>query len=203
MRVGVYGLLAHEKYSLPVDAVVVYIGSAPLRMKHRLNIGCADIRFRLLDIQDIDCEILLRSGRPGDLVLAMLAKGGVENLRRILERVARLPAAQRDRALSQMALLSGLRRLTQRFTMEVAQMGATINIEKHAILREIRDVGRAEGKAEGKAELIAKLLTSRFGALPKWAAARIEHGTPPQLDRWADQVLTADSIEAVIGKRSR
>ena len=76
VRVGVYSLLAHEKYGKPIEALVLYIGFARLTMKDRLRIGAVNVNFRLLDMRDIAADLLIASGRPGDLVLAMLAGGG-------------------------------------------------------------------------------------------------------------------------------
>ncbi|HYP98534.1 MAG TPA: DUF4351 domain-containing protein [Polyangiaceae bacterium] len=58
--------------------------------------------------------------------------------------------------------------------------------------------GRAEGKAEGKAELLQRLLTLKFGALPEDARHRLAHASEIQLDRWSEQILTADTLDAVI-----
>ena len=57
--------------------------------------------------------------------------------------------------------------------------------------------GRAEGKAEGKAELVARLLQLRFGELPQSVRDRLASATVEQLDTWAEQVLTAPSLDSV------
>ena len=59
--------------------------------------------------------------------------------------------------------------------------------------------GRAEGKAEGKAETLRKLLTLRFGDLTEATARRIASASEADLDRWVERVLTADTLDAVIG----
>jgi hypothetical protein len=56
---------------------------------------------------------------------------------------------------------------------------------------------RAEGRAEGRAEILLHQLTRRFGPLPQAAADRVRAGTTADLERWADAVLTAASLDAV------
>ena len=92
-------------------------------------------------------------------------------------------------------------------------MGIAKYVEDHPLLREIRFAalkegeakGRVEGKAEGKAEgmsvVIHHLLAAKFSTVPKWARTRLENATPVQLERWATKVLTAETLEQVLGKR--
>lgn len=58
--------------------------------------------------------------------------------------------------------------------------------------------GRAEGKAEGKAELLAKLMRLKFGPLPARVRERLRRASPEELDRWAERILTAASIDDVL-----
>jgi predicted transposase YdaD len=104
-----------------------------------------------------------------------------------------------------MAVLSG-RRLTDEFTMELKNMVMTVDIEKNAFLREIRDTalagGRAEGEAKGRSILLARMLEERFGPLPGWARLRLEHARLAQIERWAKKALVAPTLEDVVGKRT-
>jgi predicted transposase/invertase (TIGR01784 family) len=59
--------------------------------------------------------------------------------------------------------------------------------------------GEAKGKAEGKAETLRKLLTLKFGELSEAAASRIASASEAELDRWVERVLSADTLNAVIG----
>ena len=79
-REGMYCLMIAQKYRRRVRQVVLYVGQSKMRMADRLDLGCTKVEYRLLDIREIDAGELLRSGRPGDLVLAILAKGGTERL---------------------------------------------------------------------------------------------------------------------------
>lgn len=68
-------------------------------------------------------------------------------------------------------------------------------------LATVRSEGEAEGKAQGKAqgyaELLLRLLAQKFGAVPASVSERVERATAPELQRWADRVLEAPSLDAV------
>ena len=97
--------------------------------------------------------------------------------------------------------------------------------EREAIFREIteqedtvmlaqyiRDKGFQEGKLEGWKDgeldgelkggrvLLERLLTRRFGPLPDWGRDQLVGATLDQLNRWADRILEADSIHAVLAE---
>src|SRR5690606_27510036 len=55
--------------------------------------------------------------------------------------------------------------------------------------------GREEGRAEGRAEVLLKLLQLKFGALPESAEEKVRRASLEELDRWAERVLSAQSLE--------
>ena len=57
-----------------------------------------------------------------------------------------------------------------------------------------------QGLAEGRAELILKLLTLRFGQLPEAARTTVQAARIEELDRMGERLLTAASLEEVLGK---
>lgn len=60
--------------------------------------------------------------------------------------------------------------------------------------------GEAKGAAKGKAELLHKLASLKFGPLPEGIAERFERATIAELDRWAERVLTASTLEAMLAE---
>lgn len=229
-REGMYCLMIAQKYRRRVRQVVLYVGQPKMRMADRLDLGCTKVEYRLLDIREIDAGELLRSARPGDLVLAMLAKGGTERLTEIAQRTIHLSGAERSRVLTQLLLLSGLRALSGSMKMELKSMASNvIDIEKNEILRDIiRDLtdqaqakalakglaeglaeglakgetkGLAKGRGEGMVRLLRELMQSKFGPLPKWAEDRLSHPSTAQVQRWARKVLDAKTLESVLGKK--
>ncbi|MEX1369429.1 MAG: Rpn family recombination-promoting nuclease/putative transposase [Nannocystaceae bacterium] len=57
----------------------------------------------------------------------------------------------------------------------------------------------AKGEARGEAKVLLKQLTLRFGPLPESTRARIESATIEQLDAWTERVLTAPTLDEVLG----
>jgi hypothetical protein len=221
-----YCLMIGQKYRRRVRQVVLYVGQPRMRMEDRLDLGDTKVAYRLIDIREIDAGELLRSARPGDLVLAMLAKGGTERLAEIAQRTVLLTGIERSRVLTQLVLLSGLRALSGNMKMELKSMASNvIDIEKNEILRDIiHDLtdqaqakalakglakglarGLAEGLAKGRGEGMVKLLReqmeTKFGPLPKWAEERLAQASTTQVERWARKVLAAKTLESVLGKK--
>ena len=200
-RTGVYGILGAQKYKRKIHQVVIYMGEPKMTMPGYLDIGDIKVACLLIDIREFGAAELLRSSRPGDYPLALLARGGRGKLKEILAKVGRLPEPKRSRVLTQLVVLSGLRRMAGDVRMEMKNMGLAVDIRKNPYLREIEDNGRAEGRVEGQALLLEKMLVSKFGPLPKWVHSRVNCGTEEQLERWSGKLFRAVTLEDVIGKR--
>src|SRR5205814_1131490 len=192
-RVGIYCLLLGQKYRRRVRQVVLYVGQAKMRMEDHVDLGETKSAYRLMDIRDMDARKLMASGRPGDLALAMLAGGGPANMLEIAKQANGLKGADRQRVLSQLVLLSGLRRLTGKLRMELKAMDVTRDITKNEF---VQDVVRAS-----LANMLRGQLETKFGSVPKWVDQRLEAATSAQVERWSKKILTADTLEGVIGKK--
>ncbi len=59
--------------------------------------------------------------------------------------------------------------------------------------------GEARGELHGRRAVLRRLLGLRFGPLPESVDARIEAADVPTLETWADRVLTAASVDEVLG----
>jgi len=60
--------------------------------------------------------------------------------------------------------------------------------------------GKAEGKAQGHAELLLRQFSKRFGPLDDNTIAHVQRGSTADLERWADRVLTAQSLGEVLAQ---
>ena len=202
-RVGIYTLLGSQKYKRKVRAVVLYTGMEKMRMQEHLDAGSAKVDYELIDIRDMSAEVMLRGG-PGDWALALLAKGGPERMREIILKAMKLKTPKKERLMTQLTVLAGLRRLDKTIKMEMKQMGEYVDIQKNVILRDIWQDGLTKGLAEGKAEgalaILSGQLEVKFGPLPSWAAARLRKATPNQTKLWSRKVLTATTLESVVGR---
>jgi hypothetical protein len=59
------------------------------------------------------------------------------------------------------------------------------------------DKGRLEGETRGRAETLLRLMRRRYGAVPDAVIDRVHAAAIEDLDRWADAVLDAPSLDAV------
>lgn len=62
--------------------------------------------------------------------------------------------------------------------------------------------GRAEGEARGRAELVLKQVMLRFGPLHEATVQRVRNATIAELDAFAERVLSAKSLDEVLGPTS-
>jgi predicted transposase YdaD len=69
--------------------------------------------------------------------------------------------------------------------------------------QEGREEGRQEGRQEGlllgEARVLLKQMRLKFGAVPDEVVARVERATEAELEAWTGRILTADTLEAVLG----
>ena len=107
---GIYRLLARFPRQF-----LIYVGEASMRMGSELRGPDVLFRYRALDIRTLEGERLLESPEVGDNVIAILTRlrDHRNAIRRIVERIAGLPVAERETAYEQLLLIAGLRRWEQ------------------------------------------------------------------------------------------
>lgn len=59
--------------------------------------------------------------------------------------------------------------------------------------------GRAEGEVHGRAAVLIKLLTLKFGPLTTATTDCVQQASAEELDRWAERILSATSLDEVLG----
>jgi hypothetical protein len=70
------------------------------------------------------------------------------------------------------------------------------------LAEKLRQEGWQRGRQEGRQELLSKLLRLRFGQLPTSAERRVAEASPSDLEQMAERVLTAASLDEVLGLSS-
>ncbi|WP_123661255.1 hypothetical protein [Pusillimonas sp. NJUB218] len=74
------------------------------------------------------------------------------------------------------------------------------NIERYYLQRHIDERKQGwldEGSAKGAADVLQTLLQQKFGRLPDWASDRIHQANTSTLQRWALNVLSAETLQGV------
>ena len=193
LRMGEYSFGVALRYGRLPRQVALYVGAEPLRMKNEVAGPGWVFRFHLVDIRDLDGEFLLASDNPGDNVMAILTRLGNEPdaARRVLKRIEAGPPDERDEALAEFLIISGLRKLVAEVKREAKKMPIQEDIMDHDV------IGPAirQGRAEGQIELLLGLIERKFGAVPPRIHKRIALLNPDQLKAAGFRLLDAQRIE--------
>ncbi|MBI2389795.1 MAG: Rpn family recombination-promoting nuclease/putative transposase [Deltaproteobacteria bacterium] len=80
-----------------------------------------------------------------------------------------------------------------------AQRIAEMRREAEIMRKLDRQEALDDGRAEGQRALLLRQLATRFGALPASAVDRVNRASSRELETWAERVLSAASLEEVIG----
>ncbi len=82
-------------------------------------------------------------------------------------------------------------------TAQLAALVGTVGPDAEASLMSTGHKLRSEGRLEGRAEALLRQLTKRFGPPPTAIVERVRTATVPDLDRWTDAILSAETLDAV------
>jgi hypothetical protein len=52
-----------------------------------------------------------------------------------------------------------------------------------------------------RTQVLRDQLTEKFRTVPKWADEKLESATPAQVQRWLRKILTAETLEGVLGRK--
>ena len=192
LRMAEYCLGVFRLFGRFPRQVLLYVGEAPLRMESELRADDVWFRYRAVDIRDLDGDRLLESQEVGDTVIAILARlrDHKDAVRRILERIAGLVAAERETALGQLLILAGLRHFEETVEREARKMPILNDILDNKVLgREFK---------RGELTVLRRQLEKRFGAIPTWAEERLAGRSPADLEDLSVRVLDAQSLEDLL-----
>jgi len=117
-----------------------------------------------------------------------------EAVRRIVERIAGLPGAEREASLSQLLVLSGLRHLEESVEQEARKMPILNSILDNKVLgREYK-----RGLQDGELTVLRRQVEKKFGPLPSWAEERLAGRSTTELEELSIRVLDAPSLEDLL-----
>jgi len=175
-RMRNYWSLYQDRYRLPMQQYVVYIGEKPSAMATKLRQAipreAQDYRYHLLELRTFDYEKLLESEVPEAIVLAVLANYNSKSSKQVIEQIVK--SLQRcassttllQKYLRQLNHFSGLRNLDQQTKQIIEAMPIEYDYTQHVLYK--------DGEVEGlnKSKLIYKAL--QMGQSSESIAA--EHG---------------------------
>ncbi len=140
LRMLYYHLLILENYGKIPYQAVVYVGEKPLkRMSPIVETSTLRFEYRLIDLNKVDCSLLLNSPEPSDWVLSILCRMENENrtLKELLSKFLSLPQPKREKYLNYLLHLARLRpKRLNILHREVQKMPITIDLEKDPLFLE-------------------------------------------------------------------
>jgi len=202
LRMAEYLFAIHRHCGRIPRQIVLYVGEKPLRMKNGISGPDLSFRFHLVDVRDLDGEPLLASKNLSDNVIAVLTRLGGEpgTVRRILQRIAEGPTAERGEALMELSILAGLRKLTGEVKREAKKMPIVEDIMDNEIFGPAIRKGLAQGRVEGQMEILQGQIEKRFGRVPPGIRQRLEALKPAQIKAASLRLLDAKRIEDLFAR---
>ena len=196
LRMAEYSLGIFRLFGRFPHQVLLYVGEPAIRMDSELRGPDVFFRYEAVDVRALDGERLLESSAVGDNVIAILARlrDHGDAVRKIVERIAGLPAPDREAALGQLLVLAGLRHLEESVEQEARKMPILNDILDNKVLgREFK-----RGVQEGELTVLRRQIEKRFGALPSWAEERLAGRTTTELEELSIRVLDAQNLEDLL-----
>ncbi len=178
LRMLYYHLLILENYGKIPHQAVVYVGEKPInRMSPIVETSTLRFEYRLIDLNKVDCSLLLTSNEPSDWVLSILCKMENENrtLKELLTKFLSLPQPKREKYLNYLLHLARLRpKRLNILHREVQKMPITIDLEKDPLFlqgmekKAREDVINLYKELNLSPEKIAKVLKLPLEKVKKW-----------------------------------
>jgi len=186
-RMLYYYLLIEESYKKEPIQAVIYVGEKPFkRMQSQLVKTHLSFSYKLVDLKELDCKPLIESDYPSDWIIAVLCKmdNEIEQLRKILQKVANIPNLDRRRRyLEMLTNLLGLRKYRLNLLKrEVSKMPITFDVREHPLFKEGLEVGLKEGLIEAKKQDAINLYKETKWSVEK--IARILQVEPQRVKEW-------------------
>ncbi|MBF0402503.1 hypothetical protein [Candidatus Magnetominusculus xianensis] len=158
-----YCCMIYCKLRKNIRQVVLYVGNSKMNMRNEVKLQDLVFSFKTIDVREMDCNYLMESNDPGDVVLSILCKmeDADISIKGILTRLVELPESYREGYILKLLNLSRLRNLTTTVKREVEKMPVTIDITKDELYLN----GEQRGKLEGLNEGIEGMLEIKYGPI--------------------------------------
>jgi len=161
-----YYFLLWRRYSVQPVQQVIYVGAKPMAMNADIRHERLTFGYRAIDIRELDSEVMLRSA----------------------------PASQRVNAMSQLLVLSGLRKLEYVIEEESERMPITMDLMENRVIRDYF----LRGKREEAVSMLTRLLERRFGPLTEDAIGKVSKADLATLEEWSLRLLDSHNLEDVL-----
>lgn len=163
-RMAEYYLMLERKYEIPVEQYVIYLGTAKPQMPTSLDSKRMKFDFPLISFADLDYHIFLKSARPEEVVLGVLADFRGDSPEKALEQIIQRieETASGDfplkRYFKQLRVLAQLRNLGNNLKdIAMDSISKFVSIEKDAAYMVGLDKGEEKAEIRFVKNLLAKM----------------------------------------------
>jgi predicted transposase/invertase (TIGR01784 family) len=174
-RMAEYFIMLLRRYKLPVRQYVIYIGAGIPTMNDHIHSGPMNFTYPLILLSRIDYHLLLRSDKPEEKMLAILADLGGDDPKRTIENiVTQVVAASKGnfsklRHVQQLRILSQLRNLAPGNLKIMDSVANYMSEEKDIFYRRGELKGIEKGIEKGKNAFVKNLLLNTDFTIAKIA----------------------------------
>jgi len=217
-RIFVYRYRLFDRFRVPVTTLVVLTDGDPAWRPdgYRTELLGTELVLRfpvakLLDYNERWAE--LEASRSPFAVVVMAQLKALETARRPKERLWWKIAVTRslyDRGFREADVQELFRfvdwllvlpeELEQAFEESLGELEKEKKMQYVSVLeRKAERRGMQQGMQQGEVAVLRRQLQRKFGPLPQWAEERLELAPSEHLERWADLVLDAKTLEGVFG----
>jgi predicted transposase YdaD len=171
-RMAEYYIMLERKYQLPIRQFVIFLGSKTPQMVTRLDRANLKFDFPLISFAALDYRLFLRSNRPEDVLLSILADFSGEPIETVLKQIVqRVEETSRTdfslrKHVKQLRVLAQLRNLGIKLKEAMDSIESFISPEKDVFYL----IGEERGEGKAKERFVRNLLTMSTLAIEQIAS---------------------------------
>ena len=164
-RMAEYNIMLQRRYRLPVKQYVVFIGSAKPKMVTAIVTEDFQFRYNLVAFSSVDYKIFLKSDKPEEKILAVLANfvndSPLEAIVTILKEIKSISGGDlsESRYFNQLRVLVQLRKLENQLDIAMETITKFFKEERDPLFRRGEARGKVEGEAKKSHDVVENLIT--------------------------------------------
>lgn len=155
-RMAEYHVVLDRKYELPIEQFVIYLGTSTPKMPTKLERKRMTYEFPLITFAEIDFHIFLKSDKPEEVILGILANFKGEEPENALKQIIQRIEETTEGDFSLKRYFNQLRVLAQLRNLELKLKTAMDSIAKY--ISEERDVLYLRGQEKEQTKFVTNLL---------------------------------------------
>ncbi|HEY5393010.1 MAG TPA: hypothetical protein VIJ92_01400 [Ginsengibacter sp.] len=170
-RMAEYSIMLQRKYNLPVKQYVIFIGNGKANMATNIVNDNFSFHYDIISLSSIDYKIFLKSGKPEEKILAILANFENEEpasaIKNILQSVKDSSGSSfaENRYLNQLRVLGQLRNFKNQFDKAMESISTFFKEENDPLFYRGEVKGLEKGLQKGREETREEIISNLLGKL--------------------------------------